>query len=180
MVKYEALVMNRVKWHIPDDMIQETMQEVFIRAYQSLASCRNRDRFGAWLSSIAVKTCYDTLRKRYRRKEKAMSSLSNVHEDWLDQVTAEQSREDYERQLARKEAREVLEWALSRLSPEDRMVLELVHLQELSIKETSQLLDWSTVNVKVRAHRSRKKLKTILEDLSLMDRRTNEDGSIAT
>jgi RNA polymerase sigma-70 factor (ECF subfamily) len=45
------------------------------------------------------------------------------------------------------------------------MVLELVHLQEHSVKEAAQLLGWSVVNVKVRSHRSRKKLKTILDDL---------------
>ena len=166
MVKYEKAVVNQVRFHVPENAIQETVQEVFIRAYRSLVSCRNRERFSAWLSSIAAKTCYDVLRRQYRQKEKAISSLSNTHEDWLDHVLAEQSRENYERQLEQKEAREVLELAMSRLSPEDRMVLELIHLQERTIKEAAEMLGWSIVNVKVRAFRSRKKLKTILEDFS--------------
>lgn len=166
MIKYEGVVLNRVRRHIPDEARQDVLQDVFIRAYRSLGTCRNKDGFGAWLASIAVRTCYDFWRKRYRRKEMAASTLTTAQQGWLDKMSAQQGSDDYQRQLARKEAREVLEWALSRLSPEDRMVLELVHLQELSVKETAQLLDWSVVNVKVRAHRSRKKLKEIIEGLT--------------
>lgn len=174
MVKYEKAVVNQVRFHVPANAIQETVQEVFIRAYRSLGSCRNRERFSAWLSSITTKTCYDVLRRQYRRKEKAISSLSNTHEDWLDHVLAEQSRENYERQLEREEAREILKLAMDRLSPEDRMVLELIHLQERTMKEAADLLGWSVVNVKVRAFRSRKKLKTILEGLSNKSRGAHE------
>jgi RNA polymerase sigma-70 factor (ECF subfamily) len=165
MIKYEAMVVARVKYHVPADALEETVQEVFLRAYKSLATCREKNRFKAWLSSIAVKTCYDQLRRHYRRKETALSTLSDDHQSWLEFMLADPSREAYERQLDRKEARETLEWALSRLPPKDHMVLELVHLQDHSVKEAAQLLGWSTANVKVRAHRSRKKLKALLEGL---------------
>ncbi|WP_319408073.1 RNA polymerase sigma factor [uncultured Desulfosarcina sp.] len=165
MIKYEAAVLNRVRRHIPDEARQDVLQDVFIRAYRSLDTCRNKDGFGAWLASIAVRTCYDFWRKRYRCKETAVSTLSMAQQDWIDKMSARQGSDDYQRRLARKEAREVLDWALSRLSPEDRMVLELVHLQEMTTKEAAQLLDWSVVNVKVRAHRSRKKLKELIEGL---------------
>jgi RNA polymerase sigma-70 factor (ECF subfamily) len=165
MMRYEAMVVTRVKYHVPPDALEETVQEVFLKAYKSLATCRERDRFKAWLSSIAVKTCYDQLRGHYRRKETALSTLSDDHQSWLEFMLADQSREAYERQLNQKEARETLEWALSKLPPKDRMTLELVHLQGHSVKEAAQLLGWSTANVKVRAHRSRKKLKALLEGL---------------
>jgi RNA polymerase sigma factor (sigma-70 family) len=77
MIKYEAMVITRVKYHVPRDAIQDTVQEVFLRAYKSLAICREPDRFKAWLASIAMKTCYDHLRKRYRCKETTLSTLSS-------------------------------------------------------------------------------------------------------
>jgi RNA polymerase sigma-70 factor (ECF subfamily) len=165
MMRYEAMVTTRVKYHVPPDTIEETVQEVFLRAYKSLATCREKGRFRAWLSSIVVKTCFDQLRRHYRRKETPLSSLSDDHQSWLEFMLAAPSREAYVRELDRKEAREILEWALSRLPPKDRMVLELVHLQEHPVKEAAQLLGWTTANVKVRAHRSRKKLKALLEGL---------------
>lgn len=39
---------------LPRDAIQDTVQEVFLRAYKSLATCREPDRFKAWLASIAM------------------------------------------------------------------------------------------------------------------------------
>jgi RNA polymerase sigma-70 factor (ECF subfamily) len=58
----------------------------------------------------------------------------------------------------------VLKYALNKLSPEDRMVIELVYLEGLSGKEAAELLGWSLANVKVRLFRSRKKLQKLLEN----------------
>ncbi|WP_155318861.1 RNA polymerase sigma factor [Desulfosarcina alkanivorans] len=170
MTKYEAMVINRVKYHVPENALQDTVQEAFVRAYRSLATCRKREKFKSWLGSIAVKTAYDWLRKRYRCRETSVSALSSDHHDWLENVSVQRSKDEYERQLARREAGEVLAWALDQLPPRDRMVLELVHLQERSVKEAARLLGWSVVNVKVRSHRSRKKLKAILDDLAVRER----------
>ena len=64
--------------------------------------------------------------------------------------------------MLREEAAEVLEWALGKLSPENRAVLTLVHLDGYSVREAAQLLGWSLVNVKVRAHRARQALRALL------------------
>ena len=165
MTKYETMVVNRVKYHVPAYALQDTVQEVFIRAYRALATCRDGKKFKAWLGSIAVRTAYDWLRKRYRCRETTVSALSSDHQDWLENLSAQRSKDEYARQLARREAKAVLAWALDQLPPRDRMVIELVHLQEFSVKEAARLLGWSAVNVKVRSHRSRKKLKAILDDL---------------
>ena len=53
-----------------------------------------------------------------------------------------------EEQALQKEAGEILDLALGRLSAGDRMVLELVYLEGHSVKEAAGLLGWSTVNVK--------------------------------
>ena len=66
---------------------------------------------------------------------------------------------------SRKEAGELLDWALSRLSAENRMVLELLYLEGLSVKEAADLLGWSVANVKVRAFRSRRILEKLLKGI---------------
>ena len=64
--------------------------------------------------------------------------------------------------VLQKEAGEILDLALAKLSAGDRMVLELVYLEGHSVKEAAGLLGWSTTNVKVRLFRSRRKLRGLL------------------
>ena len=94
-----------------------------------------------------------------------MSSLSVTHEEWLEQALTNQSDDALREKGKEAEAKELLDWALSKLSPEDKMVLELVYLEGLTNKEASDLLGWSIANVKVRSFRSRKKLEMVLKDL---------------
>lgn len=168
--RYEAHVMRIVKKHIPFDKVEEVAQDVFVRAYQSLPNFKGDDRFKQWLSTITIRTCYDFWRKHYRYREIPVSSLSEKHQVWLEEATATRSSQSFDERDSQKEAREILDWALDRLSPEDRMVLELVYLEGYSVKEAANLLGWSTAKVKVRSFRSRKKLHKLIKEMSLTQR----------
>ena len=174
--KYQNLVLIILKKHLPYDQIEETAQDVFIRAYKSLPTFRGESSFKQWLSTIAVRTCYDFWRKHYKSRELPMSSLTEKHQVWLEEAISAQASQSFHEQSLQKEAREILDWALDRLSAADRMVLELVYFEGYSLKETSDLLGWSIANVKVRSFRSRKKLHKLLTqaipspDISGLDR----------
>jgi RNA polymerase sigma-70 factor (ECF subfamily) len=155
-------VLRIVKKHVPLDQAEEIAQEVFIRVYKSLRSFKGRSPFRHWLSTVAVRTCYDWWRKQYRSRELPMSTLSKAQQDWLEEVTAHQSDQNFEKAGRKQEARELLDQALNHLSAEDRMVIELVFLEELSVKEAASLLGWSAANVKIRSFRARKKLRRFL------------------
>jgi RNA polymerase sigma-70 factor (ECF subfamily) len=165
LVKYQDQVLKIVRKHIPYSQVEETTQDVFVRAYQSLPGFESKSGFLQWLSVIAVRTCYDFLRKQYRSRELPMSMLTEKHQNWLEKVISDQSSQSFNKQNSQKEAKEVLDWALDRLSVEDRMALELVYLEGLSGKEAAALLGWSVANVKIRSHRSRKKLRKLLAEL---------------
>jgi len=164
MVRYKDLVLRIVKKHVPYSETEEMAQETFIRVYQSLSGFKSRGDFKQWVSSIAVRACYDYWRKVYRNKEVAMSSLTERQQKWLEEVISDQQKTPAIEEDSKKEATELLDWAMERLSPEDRMVLELVYLEGLPGKEVADLLGWSLANVKVRAFRSRNKLKKILQE----------------
>jgi len=165
--RYQAQVIGIVRRHVPPDRVDEIAQDVFVRAYRSLGNFREGDRFRQWLSAIAVRTCYDYWRRRYRRREVAVSQLSEAHRAWLERVGAADAEQAWQALGNRAEARQVLDWALAQLSAEDRMVIELVHLEEQSVQEAARLLGWSVANVKVRAFRARRKMhKMIKERLS--------------
>jgi len=131
-----------------DHELDDLCQEVFVKAYQNLAKFRGEAPFEHWVSRIAVRACYDHLRKTRRDREAV--ALEDVTLATTDNV-------------APARAREVLDFALAKLSPDERLVITLLELEERSVREIAELTGWSEGNVKVRAHRARQRLKEVLE-----------------
>ena len=165
ILRHHVLVLAIVKKHVPEDAVEETAQEAFVRAYQSLPTFKETGHFSQWLSSIAVRTCYDYWRKAYRSREIPMSALTEKHSQWLEEVISQMPEEAPDERKPQMEAREILNWALQKLSAGDRMVLELVYLEERSVHEAAELLGWSKANVKVRSFRARMKLEKLLSKM---------------
>jgi len=157
--KYQGHILSVVGNHIPFNQAEEVAHDVFVKAYQSLLTFKFKGGFKQWLSIIAVRTCYDYWRKEYRSREIPLSSCSEEEQNFVERAPA---KECTSQEISQKEAGELLNRALDKLSPEDRMVLELVYLEGRSAKEAAGLLGWSVANVKIRVFRSRKKLRKII------------------
>src|SRR5579862_9019042 len=131
-----------------DAELNDICQEIFVKAYQKLKSFRGEAPFEHWVSRIAVHSCYDFLRATRHDRE-------NVSLDGIEiGVRPDESARD---------AGELLHWAMTRLSADERLVITLLELEERSVRETAELTGWSESNVKVRAFRARQALKKILE-----------------
>jgi len=133
--------------------LDDLCQEVFIKVYENLSQFRSDAPFEHWLSRIAVRTCYDALRKQ-RHEKRAIP---------LDDLTFELRDRRCDERLSAAEARSVLRWALARMAPEERLVITLLELEEKTVREVAELTGWSQANVKVRAWRARRALKKTLE-----------------
>lgn len=135
------------------DDLEDICQDVFIKVYENLGKFRADAPFEHWLSRVTIRTCYDALRSR--KKEKGTIPLESIHYLLEDSsIGIHQAAE---------EARNLLEWGLDRLRPEERLVITLLELEEKSIREIAEMTGWSQANVKVRAFRARQKLKQLLE-----------------
>ncbi|HEU5407933.1 MAG TPA: RNA polymerase sigma factor [Nitrospira sp.] len=159
--RYQPHVTRIVGRRVPADQVKEVVHDVFVRAYFSLAHFSESVAFDHWLAGIAVRTCYDFWRAK-KRDEVPVSVLADGHHRWIEQMLAAQSEDQFRDQVQKREAAEVLEWALKQLSPENRAVLTLVHLEGRSVREAAQLLGWSVINVKVRTHRARQAVRKLL------------------
>jgi len=162
LTRYKEFLLRIVKKHVPYNEVEDVAQNSFIRVFEALATFKGKGEFKQWLYAITLRTCYDYWRKAYRSREIPMCSLTERHQDWLEEVISDRSEPEFHDKGSQKEAGELLDWALANLSAEDRMVVELVYLEGLTGKETADLLGWSLSNVKVRAFRSRKKLQKLL------------------
>jgi RNA polymerase sigma-70 factor (ECF subfamily) len=148
-------------WRFTRDRLdlEELVQEVFVESYVSLRSYRGSAPFLHWLRRIATRVGY-----RYWKKRKQQDAHRVSLQDW-DVLLAPKAGGE----IQRVEAAELLEHLMSRLSPPDRLVLTLLHLEELSVAQAAQRTGWSQISVKVRAHRARKKLKALLDKMALQE-----------
>ncbi len=163
--RYKRKVFQIVSGAVPGEEVEDVAQDVFIRAFLSLSSYRGSSKLEAWISRIAVRACCDFWRRRYRERERVQSALSEEELEFVDEAIAERFDREMHTLQSSMSAKKILERALSRLSAEDRMVVELVHVEERPIKEVARLMGLSYINVKVRASRARKKMRKYLEEI---------------
>ena len=143
--------------------VEDIVQEVFIKAFQKLASYRREAPFEHWLMRMAVRTCYDYLRAHQRNRETPMSEMTVQDSDWLEQFVAAPGRDVQ----AADAGRLIIEKVLGRLSPAARLVITLLEIEDRSVKEIAALTGWSVSLVKVRAFRARAEMRRLLERLDV-------------
>jgi RNA polymerase sigma-70 factor, ECF subfamily len=134
--------------------LDDLCQEIFLKVYENLKQFRGDAPFEHWVSRIAVRTCYDALRKQRHDKKNLP----------LEELAFEPRDRRIDERLAAAEARSLVMWGVAQLKAEQRLVITLMELEEKSVKEIAGLTGWTEVNVKVRAWRARKALQRILED----------------
>jgi RNA polymerase sigma-70 factor, ECF subfamily len=132
--------------------LDDLCQEVFIRAWRKLGSFRGDAPFEHWLARITITTCYDFLRKERRHRDQVS----------LDEMPIEMRDSGVDNAIAAGRAKELVEWAMRQLGPDDRLILTLLEIEERTVREISAATGWSESNVKVRAFRARGKLKELL------------------
>jgi len=136
--------------------VEDLAQETFVKAWKALAQFDGRAPFSHWLSRIAVHVALDHLRKRKRaQNEIGFDDLGEEALDWL-------RTGDEDKDLEASQARELLEMAMQKLSPEERLVITLQEIEGRSVEEISRLMGGSNVATRVRAFRARNKLKKAL------------------
>ena len=107
---------------------------------------------------MAVRTCFDFLRKHQRNRETPASELGDRDRDWLEHVAAITPDDPGEAEGARLAVHKILE----QLTPADRLVIQLLEIEDRSVKEVAAITGWSAVAVKVRAFRARAVMRRIL------------------
>jgi RNA polymerase sigma-70 factor (ECF subfamily) len=157
------LVIRIVRSHLPRRTAEEDLaQEVFVKLFARLDQyeVRRGIPFEHWVSRLAVRTCLDALRAESRRPEVRWSDLREEQSAWLEFMISDESTPPDTESAS---ARELVELLLSQLSPEDRLVIHLLDLEQRSVRDIAGLTGWSSTLVKVRAFRARRKLRKIAE-----------------
>jgi RNA polymerase sigma-70 factor (ECF subfamily) len=135
---------------------EEVSQDIFIKAYRSLADFRGASKFSTWLYTIVNTTCITFLRK----KKLDIQSLDN--EKVFETVENHDSGFNAN-QVEQKSKVNMVNTAISMLGHDDSEILTLFYKAEQSLEEIGRILGLETNTVKVRLHRARTRLKEKME-----------------
>lgn len=140
---------------------QDAVQDAFIRAYKAIHTFEARAQLYTWLHRILVNTALMKLRERRRRPTESIEELLPTYSTDGHQALA--SREWSDAVLERKETAAIVREAIERLPDQYREVLVLRDIEEKDTAEVAALLGTSSNAVKVRLHRARQALRTLLD-----------------
>jgi len=128
---------------------EDVAQECFLNAFVHLKDFDGRSQFATWLTRIAINAALMKLRKNRGAREVPIDEPSLSSEP-VAQREFRYDAPDPEKSCSLRERKRIVKSAISRLRPRARNVVELIHLQEHSIRETAQILGISTGAVKTR------------------------------
>jgi RNA polymerase sigma-70 factor (ECF subfamily) len=123
--------------------IEDVAQETFLTAWRKLSTYRAEAPFEHWLTRVCLNCCYARLRRKRPTELPLERDVAGSGHD--------------------PDARLEVERLLRSLKPEERFILLMLDGEGWSVAEIAERLGWTRVNVKVRAHRARKKLRRLLE-----------------
>lgn len=160
LVRRHQAAVARLLWRFArtpadlDDLVQET----FLRMVRALPSWRAEQPFAHWLLRTATNVGRDYFRKQsVRRRWTADAPLEDPNGSPLPEATDPAANPS-----ARAAANEIKE-LLALLSPDDRTVLTLHHLEGWDMAEIAAQFSWTVTATKLRAWRARRHLRALLE-----------------
>jgi RNA polymerase sigma-70 factor (ECF subfamily) len=133
------------------ELARDAVQEGFIRAWRSLPSLRDPDRFEGWLRSLVARSCMDILRRRGRRPIEV--ELTATDGPAIDDVASAMADRD------------LLDLILRRLPPDQRAVVVLRYFFDLEVPEIAATLGIPLGTAKSRLHRSMSLMRSALADI---------------
>jgi RNA polymerase sigma-70 factor (ECF subfamily) len=157
------LVIKVVRAYLPRRTSEEDLvQTVFMKVFSKLYQFSGRVPLEHWVSRIAVNTCLNQIDTERVRPELRWADLSEGEEQVLQSLAATTADLEPSQNLA---SRELVDKLLVNLSPADRLVITLMHLEGRTVEEVRKVTGWNASLVKVRAFRARQKMKKQLEIL---------------
>lgn len=135
------------------DEAENIVQETFAEAYRQIGDFRGEAKVSTWLFSIARHLAYGHLRQSERHNYREHETIEFL------QAEQDNTRTVTEVAVETSERKRIVHDALQELPEHYRRVVQLRDLEEQSTAETAEQLGLTEVNVRVRLHRARKRLR---------------------
>jgi RNA polymerase sigma factor (sigma-70 family) len=162
------LVAKLVRAHRPSRSAEEDLcQMIFIKVMQKLSQFSGKVPLEHWVSRIAINTCINQIQSEKARPELREADLSEEQAALVRNLAATTGELGPDQSFA---ARELVEHLMTALQPAERLVVDLLYLQQRTVAEIQRVTGWSGALVKVRAFRARQKMKKRMATISMKER----------
>ena len=157
--KHQGRVYGIAMTYVGDpDEARDVSQDIFVRVYRRLESCREDDRFLAWLIRLSRNACLDHLRRR-----RARPPARDIPAEEAVGLTDGSPRPD---QLLEADSKKALvHRALQTLSSINREIIMLKDMQGMALEEISEMLEIPLGTAKSRSNRARIELARAVIEL---------------
>jgi RNA polymerase sigma-70 factor (ECF subfamily) len=135
---------------------EEVSQDIFVKAYRSLADFKGTAKFSTWLYTIVNTTCITFLRKK-------RLDIRSLDDERTFEVADSQDSGFRANLVEQKSRQNMVNQAIAMLNPDDAEIITLFYKSEQSLEEISQILGVEVNTAKVRLHRARTRLKDKME-----------------
>ena len=143
------------------DLVEDTVQEVFLLVYRNLHKFRQQSAFKTWLYRITVN---ESLRQISRAQRwQPLPEQEAEPEGTHDTLVSYPGVESPERMLLQGERKALVQEGLGQLNPNQKLILSLYYMEDLSIQEISEVLSIPEGSVKSRLFYARENLKKLLD-----------------
>ena len=148
-----------------DDDAQDAVQEAFLSAFKALAAFDGRSKLSTWLHRIVVNAALMKLRTQKRRPEQSIDDLLPKFKEDGHEAAPRTRWEDSAANAERTETQQLIREQILTLPETYRTVLLLRDIEEHDTETVARMLAVSPAAVKVRLHRARQALRTLLDPL---------------
>lgn len=153
-----------LRWMGDPQVAEEVAQDVFLALYRSLDGFRGDAQLSTWIYRVTLNHCKNRRLYRKRRHHERHEPIEGTHNDDdapVRQIPAEGPGTDAPTFAAQAEF--LVQQALRELDEEQRRIIILRDVEELSYEEIGTLLDLPRGTVKSRLHRARSQLAAVLQ-----------------
>jgi len=142
------------------DEAMEITQKTFIKAYKNLDTLEDEEKFSPWIYRIANNLCLDETKRAGRRRSAPLKALGP-------HPVAESRRSKPGYELQQEELGSILQKALNKLPPEQRIVVIMKEYEELKFREIAEILEEPENTIKSRMYYGLTSLRKIFEQWNI-------------
>uniref|UniRef100_A0A7C4GEY8 RNA polymerase sigma factor n=1 Tax=Fervidobacterium thailandense TaxID=1008305 RepID=A0A7C4GEY8_9BACT len=149
------------KGYLGVDDIDDIVQDVILKIFKGIKKFREDAKLSTWIYKITINVC-NNVYKRFKHRETLLEMGDSYSED--EPQSQYSTEEDLRKAVMNEVLYQKLREAIEKLSPEDRAILYMKEIENLTYEEISEVLGKPVGTIKSRLHYVKEKLKRELKE----------------